>query len=85
MISKLQYSYMLSKTAMFSEYFYVNHEKYLLYFLLLQQPVISPSIHAIYILRKKTCPNDSFYDKKKSTCCKQSLHCDLIRRAVRRV
>ena len=34
--------------------------------------------------KKKTCPNDSFYDKK-STCCKQSLYCDLILRAVRRV
>jgi hypothetical protein len=66
MISKLQYSYMPSKTAVFSEYFCANREKDLLYFLLVQQPVISPSIHAIYILRKKTCRNDSFYDKKKA-------------------
>jgi len=66
MISKLQYSYILSKTVVFSEYFYANREKDLLYFLLLQQPVISPNIHAIYILREKTCPNDSFYDKEKA-------------------
>lgn len=66
MISKLQYSYMLSKTVVFSQYFYANREKDLLYFLLLQQPVISPNIRAIYVLRKKTCPNGSFYDKEKA-------------------
>jgi hypothetical protein len=52
--------------AVFSEYFYANREKDLLYFLLLQRPVISPSIHAIYILKKRKLVLTTIFTTKKA-------------------
>jgi hypothetical protein len=75
---------MLSKTAVFSEYFYANRDTG---FVLFSSPTTA-SYFSRKFLQCRATENEGLskgqFVRQKSTLHKQSLHRDLIRRAVRR-